>query len=420
MGKARSARWMPTWNVSGAWNIHDEDFFVAAKQILSNAKLRASYSLTADAPPSSVTNSMIVIGTQNPWRYHTSMQESELYMSSPENSELTYEKKHELDLGVDLGFFNNRVSLVFDWWKRNMFDLIGPMTTSTYGSQRANVADMKSHGVEFTLSSKNIVEKDFRWSTNATFSKSYIEITELESYARILDYITGEGYPRVGYANRALFSIPFAGLDQKGIPQVITEKGEVGRYVYYQDRANTDFLIYEGPSEPTIVGGFGNIFSYKNLRLNVFLTYSFGNKLRLPTVFSYSYNDLVAMPKEFKNRWIMPGDENYTNIPVIPTERQSVKETSIRYAYSAYNYSDVRVADGGFVRLKDVSLTYDFPQKWISAMKIRDLSLKLQGTNLLLLYADKKLNGADPEFFQSGGVAHPVPRQFTLTLQLGL
>ncbi|MDR2621332.1 MAG: SusC/RagA family TonB-linked outer membrane protein [Dysgonamonadaceae bacterium] len=419
MGKARSARWLPTWNVSGAWNIHDEAAFELVKPILSNAKVRASYSLTADAPPGSVTNSQIVIDSRTPWRYHTALQESELYLSSPENSELTYEKKHELDLGADLGFFDNRISLVFDWWKRNMFDLIGNVTTATYGIQEANLAKMKSHGVEFTLSSRNIVSKDFRWTTNATFSKSHIEITELESDARILDYITGEGFARVGYANKALFSIPFKGLDEKGFPQVLTEKGEIGRYVYYQDRENTDFLIYEGPSEPTIVGGLGNVFSYKNLKLNLFLTYSFGNKLRLPTVFSYSYTDLDAMPKEFNNRWMMPGDELKTNVPAIPSERQYYKESDLRYAFSAYNYSDVRVADGGFIRLKDVSITYDFPKKWISTVKMDNLSLKLQATNLLLLYADKKLNGADPEFFRSGGVSYPLSRQYTLTLQLG-
>ena len=63
---------------------------------------------------------------------------------------------------------------------------------------------------------------------------------------------------------------------------------------------------------------------------------------------------------------------------------------------------------------------YDFPKNWISAIKINNLSLKLQATNLFLIYADKKLNGQDPEFYNTGGVAAPVPRQFTLTLRLGL
>jgi len=64
-------------------------------------------------------------------------------------------------------------------------------------------------------------------------------------------------------------------------------------------------------------------------------------------------------------------------------------------------------------------LTYDLPLNWANAIHARNMSLKLQGTNLLLLYADSKLNGQDPEFFRSGGVAAPVPKQFTFTLKLG-
>ena len=67
-----------------------------------------------------------------------------------------------------------------------------------------------------------------------------------------------------------------------------------------------------------------------------------------------------------------------------------------------------------------LKVIYDFPKSWISNLKLSDLSLKLQATNLFLIYADKKLNGQDPEFFNAGGVASPVPRQFTLTLRLGL
>ena len=89
------------------------------------------------------------------------------------------------------------------------------------------------------------------------------------------------------------------------------------------------------------------------------------------------------------------------------------------YAYNAYNYSTERIAKGDFIRMKEISLSYDFPQSWIAQAKISNLSLKLQATNLFLIYADKKLNGQDPEFFNTGGVASPVPRQFTLTLRLG-
>ena len=70
--------------------------------------------------------------------------------------------------------------------------------------------------------------------------------------------------------------------------------------------------------------------------------------------------------------------------------------------------------------MKEISLSYDFPKSWLKKIQINDLSLKLQATNLFLFYSDDKLNGQDPEFFRSGGVAAPVPKQFTLTLRLGI
>lgn len=90
----------------------------------------------------------------------------------------------------------------------------------------------------------------------------------------------------------------------------------------------------------------------------------------------------------------------------------------MNYGYNAYNYSDARIADGSFIRMKEISLSYDFPKSLLGGQKIvKGLSLKVQGTNLFLIYADKKLNGQDPEFFNSGGVAAPVPKQFTFTVR---
>ena len=126
------------------------------------------------------------------------------------------------------------------------------------------------------------------------------------------------------------------------------------------------------------------------------------------------------MPKEFKNRWMVPGDENTTNIPVIASTRQDKEIENLSYAYNAYNYSTTRVAKGDFIRMKEISLTYDLPKKWAESIRLYNLSLKLQATNLFLIYADEKLNGQDPEFFNSGGVAAPVPRQFTFTLRMGI
>ena len=424
LGKSRSARWLPTWNVSAAWNMHEEKFFESLNPALSNLTLKASYSLTADRGPASVTNSRVVIESYNPWRPFTSVNESGLQIYDLENSELTYEKKHELNIGAEIGFLNNRINLSADWYKRNNYDLIGVINTMGVGGQimkYANVASMKSHGIELTLSTRNIVTKDFKWNTDFIFSKTKNEVTDLESTARVIDMITGTGFTMAGYPVRSLFSMDFQGLNEEGLPTFINEKGELTvSDIDFQERDNKEHLVYEGPTDPTITGSFGNIFSYKNFKLNVFMTYSFGNVIRLDPVFSNRHSDLDAMPKEFKNRWTVAGDERTTNIPVIADKRMNNNDNYLRYAYNAYNYSTARVAKGDFIRMKEISLSYDFPKNWLKPLKISDLSLKLQATNLFLIYADDKLNGQDPEFYNTGGVAAPVPRQFTLTVRLGI
>ena len=188
----------------------------------------------------------------------------------------------------------------------------------------------------------------------------------------------------------------------------------------FQEYENLGYLKYEGAVDPTITGGFGNNFDFKGFHLNVFMTYSFGNKLRLDPVFSAGYSDLTSFTKDFKNRWALPGDEAVTDIPAIASRRQLYNNDYLSMAYNAYNYSTARIADGGFIRLKEISLTYDLPKSFISHIRLNTASVKLAATNIGLLYADKKLNGQDPEFFNSGGVASPNPKQFTLTLRLGM
>lgn len=423
MGRSRSSRWLPTWNVSGAWNVHEEKFFKSLEPTISNLTLKASYSLTADRGPADVTNSQAIIRSYSPYRPFTDIQETGLYIEDAENSELTYEKKHELNLGIDIGFINNRINFSADWYTRNNYDLIGLIPTQGVGGsvyKFANVATMKSYGTEFTLSTRNIKTKDFSWNSDFIFAHAKNEVTDLKGRTRMMELVSGSGFAREGYPVRALFSIPFAGLDENGIPQFNINGTVTSTDINFQEREKLDYLKYEGPTDPTVTGSFGNIFTYKGFKLNIFMTYSFGNVVRLNPYFNYKYSDLSAMPREFKNRWTLSGDETKTNIPVILSNPQYEANRTLYRAYNAYNYSTERIAKGDFIRMKEISIAYDFPQKWIAPTKISNLSLKLQATNLFLIYADKKLNGQDPEFFNTGGVASPVPRQFTLTLRLGL
>lgn len=434
LGRSRSARWLPTWNVSGAWNAHEETFFKKWMErtngALSHLTLRASYSLTADRGPSWVTNALPVFIAENVWRPQGDQIETGIYLSDLANTELTYEKKHELNLGFDAGFLNNRINLNFDIYWRNNYDLIGIIQTQGVGGtiqKYANVATMKSNGVEATLSTRNIQTKDFNWTTDLTFSYAKNKITDLDSRSNVISLVSGQsssassGRFREGYPVSALFSIPFVGLNDEGLPQFINENGEITTSdINFQEYENIDYLKYEGPTEPTITGGFNNTLSYKNWRLNVFITYSFGNKVRLDPVFAAGYSDMTAMPKEFKNRWVQSGDEYITDIPTIASVRQYQNDSQLSYAYNAYNYSTARVADGGFIRLKDVSLTYNLPMNFVKRIGLGSASLKLDATNLFLLYADDKLNGQDPEFVNAGGVATPLSRQFTFTIRLGI
>jgi len=133
------------------------------------------------------------------------------------------------------------------------------------------------------------------------------------------------------------------------------------------------------------------------------------------------------MSRDITNRWIMPGDETRTNIPsildafsrgarVYAADGSTVDAV---YPYNAYNYSTERVAKGDFIRLKNISLSYQIPKSITSKLKLSTASVALVGNNIALLYSDKKLNGADPEFFNNGGVAMPIPRQYTFSLKVG-
>ena len=431
MGQTKQSRWLPTWNVSAAWNVYDEPFFqntgLYNKGILSYGKIRLSYSLTGESGPSGYANAEALYYPTRLWRQETEAMEMGLGLSGLGNSELSYEKKHEFDLGVDLGFLYNRINLVFDWYFRNNFDLIGLIRTQGVGGitqKFGNVAEMKSHGVEFTISSRNIEPKrpgGFAWSTDWTFSYVNTEITKLQSRSRVIDLVQGNGFPLVNYPHRAVFSIPFAGLDAHGLPLVIDETGSISNVgVNFQEYEALDFLKYEGPVDPVSTGGLGNNFDFTGFHLNVFMTYSFGNKLRLDPVFAAGYSDLTSFTKDFKNRWVIPGDEAYTDIPAIASRRQVYNNNYLSMAYNAFNYSTARIARGDFIRLKEISLTYDVPKSVISHLRLNTASVKLAATNICLLYADKKLNGQDPEFFNSGGVASPNPKQFTLTVRLGM
>jgi hypothetical protein len=280
---------------------------------------------------------------------------------------------------------------------------------------------MESNGIEFAINSTNVTLGDFSWSTNFNIGYTHDRITRLEFNPRLGDAIVQGGAAVLGGPRRGLFSTKFAGLDSRGIPTFFDETGERVYNYDLQDRENlTSILKYEGPAEPRGAGGLGNVFTYKNFSLNVFLSFKFDYKIRLDDAFSPGYTDFASFSKSFRNRWTVPGDEQFTDIPVILDQRiVEGNNSDLLQAYDLYNKSTARVADGSYVRLKSVRLSYTMPSAWMRRIGASTGAISVEGQNLSLLYSDSKLNGQDPEFFSAGGVALPQPRLFTTSISIG-
>jgi hypothetical protein len=420
LGKSPSARWLPTWTVSGRWNI-DRERFMEDLSSITYLTLRGSYGLNASY--GSATNSTVVLRTQLTNRPYRTDRQVAIDIENLENAELTWEKKYEANVGVDLGLFNNRLNLTVDAYNRNSFDLISLIKTGGIGGEvykAANYADLESKGLEVTLGGKPFSKKDWSWSSQLTFGYNTNTVSNAKNNPLIFDLVRSEGGAKEGYPVRGLFSLQFKGLDPwNGIALFGDEKGVSSHAVNLQSDS-TQYLKYEGSIDPTITGGFSNTFNYKNFTANFLITYQAGNKIRLTPAYRGSYSDLDALPGEFKNRWTLPGDEELTIVPSIADLYANFDLGGAgAYPYNNYNYSSARVVDGSFARLKTASVSYRLSDRTLKAIGLNSVSVSVIGNNLWVIYSDPALHGQDPEFFNAGGVALPINKQFVLSLKVG-
>ncbi|UYQ91762.1 SusC/RagA family TonB-linked outer membrane protein [Chitinophaga horti] len=420
LGSSRSARWLPTWSLAGSWNLDRENFMDNVDKV-DYLTVRASYGLTASMGPA--TNSTIVLRNINATRPYLTETESVIQLANLENSELTWEKSYTANVGLDAGFFGQRVNVSLDAYQRKGFDLISIIRTSGIGGESekaANYADMDSWGTELLIGGQVIKKRDWGWRTNLTFGYNHNEITRAENRPRIFDLVVPEGGNVQGYPVRSLFSIKFAGLSPvDGGPLFIDETGKQNNAVYLQDQ-NISYLQHEGQVDPTVTGGFSNTFNYKDFSFNFFITYQWGNTIRLNPVFKTTYSDLDALPREFENRWVLSGDEKVTTVPSLLDAYSQARLGGGVYPYNNYNYSTQRVAKGDFIRLKTISLAYTLPPKFLNRIHLNSASVSAVATNPWLIYSDSRLYGQDPEFFNAGGVALPIQKQYTLSLKVGI
>lgn len=424
-GESGGTMWLPTWTASGKWNIIQEKWMMN-QNVFSDLSLRGSYGLTATAGPAS-NSSAIFRNALTVSRFDPESREVGMNIENLKNGDLTWEKQYEANIGLDMGVLNGRIYLSADVYQRKAFDLVDRVRTSGIGGEMfkwGNNADMTTKGVEFSLTTRNIVSESFKWTSSLNFSYYNQEITKLAYEPSAFDLITNIGGNVVGKARNSLYSYEFTGLNGEGLPTFIQADGETDNIggANFQDTQNVvGYLKYEGSVEPNKTIGLNNTFQYENWSLDVMTVAAWGNVVRLDPSFRSDYNDTQIFTKAMNNRWVIAGDENTTNVPTIASADMIAQYgRSLDRAYNAYNYSDQRIAKGDFIRIKNITLGYEFPKLFKQQIGVSSFGVKMSVTNPFLLYSDKKLNGQDPEFFRTGGVAMPVTRQYTLTLNLSI
>lgn len=415
LGASERFRFLPIWVLGTSWNVDNEAFMQDVTWI-DYLKLRGSYGTRGNISGLGSPELLAYYGTTT--RFDPNNVENIITISAPDNPTMQWEKEKMANAAIEFGLFS-RVSAILEWYHRDNYDLIGNIEVSRVsGFQRKtmNWADMKNQGFEVTLNTQNIKKEHFKWSTMFTYGYNKNEVTRLQTNNTVLMQTVDRGAPMVGRPVTGLYSFRFATLDGDGLPLFYTANNNLSNSFTKYSR-NLDMLTYEGSREPLGSGGLTNQFQYRNFTLSFLFTYSYGNKIRLNPFFQRYYSDVAALDAELANRWTTLGDEQYTNVPrIIEEETRSALLQANADPFTAYNRSDIRVADGSFIRFKNFMVGYDIPQRIAQNLRIKKLQITAQAQNIAL-WADPNLKGQDPEAIVSG-ISMPVMTSYTLGLNL--
>jgi TonB-linked SusC/RagA family outer membrane protein len=362
---------------SAGWIISEESFLKSVNW-LSFLKLRGSFGLTGNADG---FGNFAQLGLFGASKYNNA---SGLVPTQLANPELKWEKSEQVDIGIDFGLFNNRLTGEIDYYVRNTNDLIYNVPvpgTTGFATQTVNVGSMQNKGVEFVLNSANFNGKNFKWNTSLNLAKNKNKITRLDGEQTTIPGNDGRYLNSliVGQPIGVFYGPKFAGADPAN-----------GDALYYLDDGKTTTNDYNdagnfvvGDPNPDWIGGLNNTFSYKGFELNVLLQGVFGNQIQNGAggFMSASFDWFDNQTRDQLNRWQKPGD--ITNVPQLRLGYGNGIGASSRY-----------VENGGYVRLKNVTLAYNIPAKLLSKLNIRSARFYVTGINLAT-FTDYK--GWDPE-----------------------
>lgn len=395
-------RYRPLWSSGLSWNISKEDFFQSAN-FVNQLIVRATYGINGN------------IGNSSPYPIASTgksfqTQENMLTFTNPENQFLRPEKTATTNFGLDYRLFGNRLSGSLDYYNRKSYDLLGRKlldATTGFLSADVNTAKMTNHGIELNVNA-NILSGPVGLDIDLNLGYNKNKVTEViapNSTATI--YVAGNE-PIEGLPLSYLYSYKWAGLSDKGEPQIYDAEGEIHSWSAPR-LTDVDALAYAGTMVPPYHGGLMFHVHYKGFTLTPQFTFKAGHKMRLSTSRMDMYPRITS---DIANRWQQPGDEAVTNVP---RTYDSANVSAIWTDY--YQKSDIWTDDASFLRLRSVTLNYRLPNNFINKV-FSDANLTFQANNFLLWSANQQ--GLDPDYvtLSTGAIGFPPLKNYVFSLNL--
>lgn len=405
-------------SVALGWNIAREKFMEPTNDVLNTLKLRLSMGKSGNE----------AIGV---YQSLTKMASSSLAMGGASNttlvandamgnSGLTWETTKSFNVGLDFGFLQNRISGNVDFYLSRTNDLLLKRNLpliSGFNNVYSNMGETANQGLEVTINSRNIVTRDFQWSTNVVFSWNKNEIKDL--YGDGKDdlgnrWFIGQpigviyDYTKVGIwqedeiaAGEHLKWDPVAQAGDVKLADISGPDGVPDGKIDDNDRSVL------GQTTPKWIGGITNTFTYKDFTLSIFIQTVQGLKKN---------NSEIGMAADEMGRRNGPAEIGYWTPENKSNEWRSLSKSSNKHGYGF-------PCDASFTRIKDVSLSYNFPKTWISKMGIGGLQMYVSGRNLAT-FTD--WIGWDPEARNIGRgsenweINYPTTRSYVFGINLTL
>ncbi|WP_308755921.1 TonB-dependent receptor [uncultured Bacteroides sp.] len=389
---AKGNRWGYFPSVAVAWRMKDEHFLSSVDEI-SDLKLRLSYGLSGNSAVSpyqttgGLSKTIYEFGTVPAYGYRP---------YSMANLELQWEKTRVLNFGVDFGLFNNRVYATIDAYKTWTSDLLLPMILpghTGFTEVISNVGKTETRGIDLSINTVNFDTKDFKWTTDLTFSANKEEITALNTNQNDV----GSGW-FIGSPTKVFYDYEKIGIWQTSEAAEAAKYGQEPGDIKVRDQnndgaidANNDRKVL-GQQTPKWTAGLNNRFEYKGWELSFFLYARVGHLIQNEAAANFNpsgWNNSIAC-----DYWT---PENPTN--AYPRPNFNKNESMLYKSTLAY-------CKGNFLKIKDITFGYSFPKQMISKLNMSKLRIY---TTLKNFFTFSAVDDYDPE--RGGSNSYPMTKQ---------